>query len=549
MLRPLTTEQRTCVDSLLARMSLTECIHQTLCPALWKTDETSRAKVAEWKANFPELGGLFFGSSVPPQEIKGLQKLANASSRIPLVSPLDLENGPRQFAEEFEFPVKMAAGAAYFNNPQATGEQVELMGEATAWFGVAGGCRWTLGPVVDICRNPRNSIVMTRSYGENLSAVSELVRHHIHGIQKNGDMAATAKHFPGDGFDGRDQHYVTSVNSQSKSAWLASDGEVWRSVIESGVLSIMTGHIALPCIDPAKDFRGPPPATLSAGIQLDLLRGELGFDGLLVSDALVMGGVQSHLPAAEIPAATLAAGTDMLLFADVETDRDRILDGVRHGLVAEERIRDAARRVLEFKARIGLLEPESSDTKVHRRDDTACQRYRQAAVDLADRSITVVRDACNTIPLEISPGARLLLVNLFHEDFLKKAPGNLFQTIETELQKRHFELKVLNNPSHYEIFAELPECEAVLVNLYTRGMPGTRQLIGKPLKSLWRAFWTEHAKVIFTSFDNPYHLLDLPSIPALVNAYGVEAESQRAAIKVWLGEAEAVGQSPVEILT
>lgn len=521
-------------------LPLEERIQTILCPAIWKWSNDSAEAVARLAECMPALGSLFLGASLDVASIAAVrERFRSVAGRTPLIC-MDLENGPGPLlAANLDFPPPMAAGAAHRDDPEKTLAAVRAMGRATARYGRAAGCAWTLGPVVDLNVHPDNPIVQTRSFGDDPECVAALARAQIEGIQEHGIMAATAKHFPGDGRDDHDQHYVTSINPLEKQAWMESEGRIWRTAIEAGARAIMSGHIAIPSVDPGTDFRGPPPATLSPKIQLDLLRGELGFDGLIVSDALVMGGVQSHLSADAVPAATLAAGTDVLLFADAETDATRIHQGLESGVVTEARLNDAVRRFHDF---FGKLE-ESAAPAV---DSEERNTFGQAADDLNRRAVTLVRDANGLLPVGLPPAARLLLVHL-ESALPKHSRDRRFAPMEDELKRRGFTLTILENPSHYEIFERLGEADAVFVNLHTRGIPGTRRLVGPPLKSLWRAFWTEHPRVVFTSFDSPYHLRDLPSLPVLLNAYGCGPEMQRAAVRVWLGELPARARSPVRL--
>ena len=517
-----------------------ERIQTILCPAIWKWSKDSDDRIARLAERMPRLGAVFLGSSLNSEAIAAVrERFRSVAGRAPLFC-MDLENGPGPiFAPQHDFPTPMAIGAAHRPDPGKTLAAVRAMGRATAHYGHAAGCAWALGPVVDLNTHPDNPIVQTRSFGDDAESVAALASAQIEGIQKRGIMAATAKHFPGDGRDDRDQHYVTSVNPLGKQAWMESEGRVWRTAIDAGVRAIMSGHIALPSADPGTDFRGPPPATLSRKIQLDLLRGELGFDGLIVSDAVVMGGVQSHLPASAIPAATLAAGTDMLLFADAEMDAERIREGLESGAVTEARLDDAVRRFHRFADALSETVPPPPPADEE-------ETFRRASGDLNERTVTLVRDVNDLLPLDLSPSAPLLLVHL--EAAPPKDPDERrFAALEEELRRRGFQLTVLENPSHYEIFEHLDRHDAVFVNLHTRGMPGTRRLVGPPLKSLWRAFWTEHPRVIATSFDSPYHLRDLPSLPVLLNAYGCGIEIQKTAVRVWLGERPARGRSPVRL--
>lgn len=312
-------------------------------------------------------------------------------------------------------------------------------------------------------------------------------------------------------------------------------------------MAIMPGHISLP------DYQGfadrpedAPPATLSAKLLNDLLRTELGFEGLLISDASGMIGMASRVPTEERAVESIRAGVDMYLFPDTIKDFERLVQAVEQGRLAEERVRQAARRVLEMKARLNLHrnrfgpQPSAVDKS----------KYQQAAQTMADKSITVLRRD-NFLPLTLKPGSRVLTVTIGQiNPFNKFIPLLDLSVFDDELRRRGFQVEHLLNPEDDVLLAKAAEFDAVFVNLMT--LPYTvlgciRNLVGHLGHWYWRTIFVDYPQVRFTSFGNPYLLHEMPHLPNLLAAYGSSDVSQRAAVKVWLGEIEAQGDCPVRL--
>jgi beta-N-acetylhexosaminidase len=426
---------------------------------------------------------------------------------------------------------------------------VTEVGKAIALSGRAGGIHWTLGPVCDLNLNPNNPVTNTRAFGDEPGHVAKMAAAFIRGIQAGGMMAATAKHFPGDGVDDRDQHHCTSINSLSRTSWERTFGQVWQAVFKAGVMSVMTGHIALPWKDKdTGDYRGPLPGSLSAKIQVDLLRKALGFEGVIVSDALPMIGFSAHVKKGEEALANFLAGGDVILFANPVTDFKRLCTAFKDKEFTEKRLDQSVLRVLRMKAALGLLDgpPPGRAEPVFGAKEKAAHRV--TAQRIADRSVTLVRDATGVLPLKLEKGAKVLTITIGHDIDAPWYGDKEFTVVDRELTARGFVVEHLRNPQHYDIFAKLSEYAAVFVNIKTRAhcIAGTIRL-GPQIMTFWRAFWTEHEKVVFTSFGNPYLIHEFPQVPAMVNMYYWTDEAQRAAVKVWLGEMKAQGVCPVRL--
>ena len=229
------------------------------------------------------------------------------------------------------------------------------MGRVAGIETAALGCNWAFAPIVDIHHNWRNTVVATRAFGNTPEVVIERAKAYFDGISESKTVCAI-KHFPGDGVDERDQHVVTTWNTLGVDEWHASYGRVYRELIDHGVQSIMAGHIGAPELSrklPPRHRRRATscPATLAPELLQDLLRGELGFNGVILTDASPMVGLTSAMKRRDLVPATIAAGCDMFLFfRNADEDFRYMLDGYRNGVITEARLQEALERILGLKA-------------------------------------------------------------------------------------------------------------------------------------------------------------------------------------------------------
>jgi len=322
--------------------------------------------------------------------------------RPPFVT-CDLECGPGGVVKGFTtFPDLMALGST------DSEELAYEVGRVTALEGRSVGLNWSFAPCVDIATNPDSPVVSTRSAGCTPERVIATARGYLRGLQDHGFMA-TLKHFPGDGYSTYDQHLTTVVNPLSMSEWREGPGRVYRELIEAGAKTVMVGHISLPAYDDVDSQRGLyPPATLSKKLKVDLLRGELGFEGLIVSDAMGMGGVAGFRNVYEAYAVFLETGGDCILFPRVDEEKyyQEMRRFVEEGLLKESTVRDRAARMIAAKEDMGLFEEMPFHSPI------AWDRHRILAQKVVDESVTLVRDRQKTLPFRLTPQSRVLHVIL-----------------------------------------------------------------------------------------------------------------------------------------
>jgi beta-N-acetylhexosaminidase len=563
---PAIDPQSAWVKQTLGSLSLEEMVGQMLHP--YVRPHESAAAIA---AGLPpvRLGGAFLFTGNTEEYLRTIGFLqiesgkgGGAADALPIAVSSDLESGAgRMIRDSVLFPDLMALAAG---GAGAAGQDLAAaMGEATAREARARGVHWCLGPVVDINANPRNPITNTRSLGDDRDLVASLGAVLVTSMQRCG-LCATPKHFPGDGWDDRDQHLCTSVNPLSRNDWFAESAVPFRRAIDAGAWSVMLGHIALPWADPGRpgDWAGAPPALLSRAIATDLLRGELGFSGVALSDAIEMAGSVARVSSAyDLIVGLVNSGSDMLLFSNAARDYALILRGVKEGRIPAARVAEAAGRVLALKEALGFAaDPESalparelrgagtSPSGAANSPPTAAEedRFRQAARTIARRALTVVRDAKAALPLGLSSGDRVLVVHLrsnpeFHADGFDALLAERGFAVERRSEA--------DDPYWFRAqdYSRFKAVLLVFVQGPTWGTSGIRPN-GPYMRGPWFIVHECPAcPIVGVSFGSPYLADEFPWVPAWLNAYSPDPESIRAAVDALTDELAPIGVSPVDL--
>jgi beta-N-acetylhexosaminidase len=528
------------VEQTLASLSTRERIGQLLVPLMMDhfAPRRSIARMAEQYC----LGGVhYFGG--PLEESRALARELQAAARVPVFITGDLDKGGGDRIEGGTlFQSQMALGAA--DDEQLAFE----LGRSIAMENLAAGYNWTFSPIVDLC-GTRDYLRHVASIGEDPGQVARLACAQIRGIQSLG-MAACAKHFPGDGFDDRDQHLTTAVNPLSQEQWHALSGYTFRKAVEAGVWSIMNSCLACPALDPGHgDDRFPRPSVISRPLVEDVLRRELGFDGVIITDAINMGGLSMHLPWMERCALALAAGNDMLLFVrDVPRTVDYIERCLETGRLTAEGIDRSVRRVLTMKARMGLhrpgFKPYADPEAPNIFTASPC---RETARRLAEKSITLLADSRGWIPLALEPGARIASVFISNRDDFG------IDIFEQTLTQAGHRVTGLRNPWPEEMYdrVEAGEFDAVLISFYypIQWGWGTPRLHGPQIRSLMSGFHLARPgiKYAFISWCSPYHLYELAFMDPFLVTYGETPIAQETAARMLLGRLPVTGRVPVSL--
>ena len=483
----------------------------------------------------------FFGPDLS-SECQMLNDIRDGLAVPPLISA-DIEGGSMSLP--FGTPVPNQLGMAALNDPQRAEQAMTIMAREARQLGL----NWSFTPVIDVDDHFRSAIVGTRSYGSDTDAIAALGQANIRAFQSNG-LAATAKHWPGDGQDDRDQHLVTSVNDLPMDQWQTKYGHLFRTMIEAGVKSIMSAHIALPeymktvTDDPEEWYR---PASLNHHLNIDLLRGELGFNGLIVSDASTMAGASSWADRATVLADTIENGCDMILFnRNPAEDFALLMNAVRQGRVSERRLNESVLRILALKASLGLAESanERSDATelaktLKQPDDVAFAQQAMAEMP------TLVKDRHQLRPLTVEKHRRVLVFSSGIRNSFTPHPMPL--EVPDLLKQAGFDVTLFQagmriDTNDYDCVLYLLADESSL--LKSRIYIDWRSLCGG-FEGAMERYWNALPAVMI-SFGYPYHLYDAPRIPTYINAYCALPDVQRAVVKGLTGQITFNQYSPVD---
>lgn len=533
--RAMNTDKMDLIEKILDEMTLDD-----LCGQLMNLNVKGDKDIAKFEEKVKRVRpGAIFVSNTDSDGIKTYADIINQYTRVPVIVSADIENGAgcALWGEE-TLPEPMAWGACDDEG------LIERAGRITGEICRKNGIHWNFAPLVDINYNKDNPVVNTRAVSDSSEQVARMAGAYVRGMQTDNMMVAGCKHFPGDGTDDRNQHFCTTINPFSKEEWMETYGYVYKKMIEAGSASVMVAHVALPCVEDETDpVLGPKPGTLSYNIMTKLLREELGFEGCIVSDAMSMVGACSMCPPDRLAIEYIKGGGDVILFA-LEKDFDCLKNAVESGEISIERIKASARRMLQMKMRAGLLAGKEAEI-------TVSEGINEVAAEIAEKSITVVRNTQNLLPLKLRDGAKILIVNFqMHSSNVPYVKS--LETVTEELEKRGFSVEVhmAADISHYELESIKDGYDCILLNsrISSRDyLGGTLRINWDNIMPFWRGVAIDHPCVVFTSFGDPYKLYELPFLRTYVNAYSSSHFTQSAFVKVLLGEIEAVGKNPVEL--
>jgi beta-glucosidase-like glycosyl hydrolase len=522
-------------------MTVEEKIGQMICCRYWGrffSRENDTFKTLKTLTTEQKIGGfILFGGDVYETAFltNSLQELAET----PLLMASDLERGlGNQITGATLFPPLMSIGAG------KSEEIAYQMGKITALEARSIGIHVTYAPVVDVNINPDNPIINVRSIGEDPELVSRISVAFIKGCQENGLMA-TAKHFPGHGDTELDSHSVLPTVDQDMDRLRNVELYPFKKAVEAGVETIMTAHIRFPALDPTPGL----PATLSAKVLTDLLRKEMGFKGIIVSDAMDMGGVTSIFSSEEAALRAVKAGIDMVLLPPKPKEViQALVEAVKTGEISERRIDASVKRILEAKARLGLHREKLVDLNLLAEKIGKKENLLQAEKAF-ENSITLVKNEGKIVPLS-APFNKLAVFSLSSD------PGGYFagRTFVQEMKKRSF--KVIDfyaDPfTGKEFFdkavEDAKEAEVLVVALFSR-LRDRKGSVG--LDPNHMQFLEDRAKedkpILVISFGSPYLLKGFPEVDAYIAAYRHANQAQAAAVKAIFGEIDVIGKLPVSI--
>ncbi len=491
-------------------------------------------------------------------------RLYQKYSRIPLLIAANCDTGGAECVPDGTY-VATAAQAAAGADP-VTAYHIGL---TSARESGSIGANWLFNPVCDIYLNWRNTIVNTRSFGENPDTVLDMARAYIRGVRDSGfSMACTAKHFPGDGTEERDQHLVMGCNDLNAEDWENSFGKVYRGLIEDGIESIMVGHICQPVLSrkflPGIRDEEILPATLSSELLIGMLRGELGFNGLIVTDATQMIGFNAVMPRQKALPAAIAAGCDMLLFTnDTAEDMAYLRAGVENGIITSERLDEALMRILGLKARLGLNEGYNYPAPEMREKYIGCAEHLLFRKEAADRCITLVKDTQELLPID-PVGKRIFLVyehnipnsRAYQGDKTKDLLKEELETVgfTVDICPTFYDLELENGVSFHNLLTMMDKgsreafkskYDLVLLALNFTGYAQTNEvrITWSTDHSVDQPWYLAEVPTVAISLNLTNHLIDVPQAKTFINAYGSKQENIRAAVEKMIGKSTFTGKA------
>ena len=561
------------VDSVMASLSLRDKAAQLVWPQVfgdYTPDNSAAWARIEGLIRDHHVGGFIMSVGSPLETAVKLNTMQKLSS-VPLVISADYETGAgfRTRGGYFLPNAINLGGATVFAPQMALGATRDTslayeQGRVTARESRALGVHVAFAPVMDVNNNPANPVIGARSFGEDPRLVGRMGASLIRGLQEHG-MLATAKHFPGHGDTETNSHLAITTVTASRPRLDSLELVPFRRAIEAGVGMIMTFHGVVPALDTT-----PVPVTLSPRVMTALLRNELKFDGLLVTDALDMTGVLAQVrPAAatrmepgaygnaavpsvgiaEVVLQSLLAGVDILLMpSDVPASIDAVVSGVQSGRITEARLNASVRRVLALKQRLALDRNRfvNLDSLMAIVGDSA---HVGLAQRIAQRSITLAKDSLSIVPLSRAPAQRVLSITIANRTDLGAGT-----TFNAELRRGVSSLRVeyvdpANSDLSIERIAALADSvDVTIVSSYlSQGSAVASTAAPANILGLFHRLASNGRKVVVVAFGNPYLLREIPEVPAYLLAWGPFPLSQRAAANALIGDEPITGRMPISI--
>jgi beta-N-acetylhexosaminidase len=497
-----------------------------------------------------QIGGLIVSVGTP-LDVAAKLNILQRRSGVPLLVAADLERGvgfrlngavylpgATDLGGATDFPSLMALGA--IGDPGLAYE----MGRVTAEEARAVGIHLPFAPVLDVNNNPENPVINVRSIGEDPTLVADLGVCLVRGIQDHGAVA-TGKHFPGHGDTDVDSHLALPVIRVGRDRLDAVELLPFRRAMEAGMGAVMTAHIALPGLTEASDL----PATLSRNVLTGILREELGFDGLVFTDAMNMSAVDGRFGSGEAAVRAVEAGADVILMPpNAETVARAVVQAVEEGRVLETRIDESVLRILRIKEGMSLHSERTVDLEaVH--GVVGVPDHLAIAQEIAERSLTLLRNEGDLLPLAGTRSADVLSITYRRPSDLMAGSAFEARMRETYPRLRTAVLDADTPESEYEDLLErASESDLVVFSLYIPEVSTDDEVAGsEELIELVRGVGERGRPHVVVSFGNPYLLSEFPDVRSYMVAWGDASASQRAAAGALLGDVTVMGRSPIRI--
>jgi beta-N-acetylhexosaminidase len=528
------------IDQLLQEMTLEQKVGQLfVVPAYGRFSNDSDPRQIRLERLIREyhIGGLIFMQG----DVYGQAMLTN---RLQAISEL-----PLWISQDMEFGAAMRVSGTTRITPAmgvaATGDPANayLKGKITAREAKALGVHQVFAPVLDVNNNPENPVINVRSFSADPAKVSLYGQYKINGIESEG-VLATAKHFPGHGDTDVDSHLALPVIMHDYSRIDSLELYPFRSTIANGLRSVMSAHIAYPNISSNEGL----PGTMDENILGRILRQNLQFDGLVVTDGLEMRGITDHYSPGEAVIRSLKAGADMMLISpDVETAINEILMAVERGELSEERIEQSVRKILQLKKEYGAFENRKIDlnalsTQINTPD------YREAAASIARQSVTLLKDEKNLLPLRKADQQRILAVALADD-----RSGNTGSSFARELRRYHSNVSfhVLDQRTSLEekstILEEAEKADLIIIGSFIIVRSHQPMQVQPEQLQFLNQLISRDIPSMLIAFGNPYVVRDLPNTDAHLMAWSSNIDQVRNTVPSLFGGADIAGKLPIYI--
>lgn len=551
----LTDEDIKWVKDTLGNLSLDEKIGQVFVDMLWNnTNDEIKERINKYG-----IGGFRY-NNMSPEQLYEQNKIIQETSKIPALIAANIEDGGVKGGTHFGYHVTIGA--------TQNKENAYKLGYYGCKEAAAIGCNWTFAPIVDINKNLRNCVVSNRCFSSEADVVLEMSKEYLQGA-KDAGLASCMKHFPGDGLDERDQHIVTTNNTMSCKEWDENFGKVYKGMIDAGVEAVMIGHIRLPKysrkLRPGIKDNEIMPATIAPELLQDLLRQELGFNGLIITDATHMVGLTSAIRREEMIPTALAAGCDMILYyRDKDEDINALKKGLENGTLTYERLDEAVTRVLAFKAMLKLHKKKEEANLVPNKDGLSvigCNEHLEVARDIADKAITLVKNTKNQLPITPKTHKRIMLYTIDQTGSAAAVSmaneGSLESRVKSKLEGVGFEVDTFNPQGGLngkQLLAMTPIKEFVdkydavmlFVNVAGFSQSNVRRITWSMPMGPDIPWYVTELPTICVSVNNTFHLIDVPMVPTYINAYNGNDVSLDLVIEKIMGKSEFKGVSPVD---
>lgn len=518
-------QQRQWVDSVYNTMSLEQRIGQLFMVAAYSNKNGKHIQELENLVNTNYVGGLIFFQGGPQRQASIANRLQK-QSKLPLLVGIDGEWGlSMRLDSTYKFPFNMTLGAV--QNLDLIEEQGKAMAKQSKRLGI----QFNFAPVVDININPSNPIIGVRAYGETREIVTDRSLAFMRGYQGEG-LFATAKHFPGHGDTSSDSHYKLPLIDLDKDRLNRVELYPYKKLIHAGLSSVMVAHLNVPAYEPNDAI----PSSLSYNVVTKLLREELGFEGLIFTDALNMKAASSYLTPGEVDLAAFKAGNDLLLFSeDVTKASAKIKEAYEKGDITENRLAYSVKKILEYKYNVGLTKSPliKSENLVA---ELNASEYDDLNTKLFNEAITIVKNNGRVLPIRKLNQEKIAYVRLGDDDSIPFL----------EMMRNYTNIEVVSDT----LLDRLDQFSLVVIGYHKVDNPWRNHSFSATEKETIKQIAAKN-KTILVSFAKPYALSELEEeikdLEALVVGYQNNQFAEKAAAQILFGGLGAKGELPVTI--